>query len=76
MAANGANEAFPPSDVIAALATMRGDGREEKTKAHSYLEQFQKSVRHFFDKYSLFWQLLPLKASTTSNRSYPWKCRN
>jgi transportin-3 len=45
MATNGAPDAFAPSDVLAAVTTMRSGEQETKMKAHAYLEQFQKSVR-------------------------------
>ena len=45
MASNGAQEAFTPTDVLAAVMTMRGSDGSAKTKAHEYLELFQKSVR-------------------------------
>lgn len=45
MATNGAQDAFAPADVLAAVLTMRGGEQESKKKAHEYLEQFQKSVR-------------------------------
>jgi hypothetical protein len=45
MATNGAQEAFAPDDVLAAVMTMRGGEQESKKKAHEYLERFQKSVR-------------------------------
>lgn len=47
MAANGAaaGEAFVP--VLTALQTMQSNvNRSQKEQAHSYLEEFQKSVRH------------------------------
>jgi transportin-3 len=43
MATNGAQEAFAPDDVLAAVMTMRGGEQESKKKAHEYLERFQKS---------------------------------
>jgi transportin-3 len=43
MAANGAQEAFAPSDVLGAVMTMRSGEQEAKKKAHEYLERFQKS---------------------------------
>ncbi|PHH86333.1 hypothetical protein CDD83_10391 [Cordyceps sp. RAO-2017] len=43
MAANGAHAEFPPSAVLAAVMTMRTGQQESKTKAHQYLESFQKS---------------------------------
>ncbi|KJZ77914.1 hypothetical protein HIM_02551 [Hirsutella minnesotensis 3608] len=43
MAENGAQAAFAPSDVLAAVMTMRSGEQESKTKAHQYLEKFQKS---------------------------------
>jgi hypothetical protein len=46
MATNGAQEAYAPSDVLAALATMRGSEPDAKKRAHEYLESFQKSVGH------------------------------
>lgn len=45
MATNGGEEAFAPTDVLAAVMTMRGGEQESKKKAHEYLERFQKSVR-------------------------------
>lgn len=45
MAANGAQDNFSPSDVLAAVMTMRSGEQEAKKKAHVYLESFQKSVR-------------------------------
>ena len=40
---NGLEQAFAP--VLAAVATMQGNAsRTEKTHAHEFLEQFQKSV--------------------------------
>ena len=45
MASNGTVEAFTPSDVLAAVTTMRTGEKETKIKAHEYLEKFQKSVR-------------------------------
>ena len=45
MATNASHEAFAPSDVLAAVMTMRSGEQENKTKAHQYLERFQKSVR-------------------------------
>ncbi len=44
MASNGAQEAFGPAEVLAAVMTMRGSDSSAKTKAHEYLELFQKSV--------------------------------
>lgn len=44
MAANGVQPAFAPSDVLAAVMTMRSGEQDDKTKAHHYLERFQKSV--------------------------------
>jgi transportin-3 len=42
-AAASAAGGFAP--VLAALSTMQSNGpRDEKTKAHEYLEKFQKSV--------------------------------
>lgn len=46
MATNGTQEAFAPSDVLGAVMTMRSGEQESKTKAHEYLERFQKSVRN------------------------------
>lgn len=46
MATNGAQEAFAPSDVLAAVMTMRGGEQDTKKQAHEYLERFQKSVSH------------------------------
>ncbi|KAJ6780386.1 hypothetical protein PWT90_03530 [Aphanocladium album] len=43
MAANGAQDNFSPSDVLAAVMTMRSGEQEAKKKAHAYLESFQKS---------------------------------
>ncbi|KAH7160891.1 armadillo-type protein [Dactylonectria macrodidyma] len=43
MATNGAQEAFAPPDVLAAVLTMRGGEQEAKKQAHEYLERFQKS---------------------------------
>lgn len=43
MAANGPQEVFATSDVLAAVMTMRSGELEIKTKAHQYLERFQKS---------------------------------
>ncbi|PHH71370.1 hypothetical protein CDD82_6550 [Ophiocordyceps australis] len=43
MNTNGAPEAFAPSDVLAAVMTMRSSEQETKIKAHKYLERFQKS---------------------------------
>ncbi|KAF4513320.1 hypothetical protein G6O67_000608 [Ophiocordyceps sinensis] len=43
MAANGTQTAFAPSDVLVAVMTMRSGQQEDKTKAHHYLETFQKS---------------------------------
>ncbi|KIE02208.1 Importin-beta domain containing protein, partial [Metarhizium majus ARSEF 297] len=43
MASNGTQETFSPSDVLAAVRTMRTGEKETKTKAHEYLERFQKS---------------------------------
>jgi transportin-3 len=45
MASNGAQEAFAPPDVLAAVMTMRSGEQEAKKHAHEYLERFQKSVR-------------------------------
>lgn len=45
MASGGAQEAVTPSDVLAAVMTMRTGEKETKLKAHEYLERFQKSVR-------------------------------
>ena len=45
MATNGAHDAFAPSDVLAAVMTMRSGEQDAKKKAHEYLESFQKSVR-------------------------------
>ena len=45
MATNGSQESFAPSDVLAAVMTMRTGEQDNKTKAHHYLERFQKSVR-------------------------------
>ena len=44
MATNGAQEAYAPGDVLAALVTMRGSEQETKKRAHEFLEGFQKSV--------------------------------
>ncbi|EGX90341.1 Armadillo-type fold domain containing protein [Cordyceps militaris CM01] len=38
MAANGAQDSFSPSDVLAAVLTMRGGEQDAKKKAHAYLE--------------------------------------
>jgi transportin-3 len=46
MATNGAQEAFAPPDVLAAVMTMRSGEQEAKKHAHEYLERFQKSVGH------------------------------
>lgn len=46
MATNGAQEAYAPGDVLAALTTMRGSEQDTKKRAHEFLENFQKSVRH------------------------------
>ncbi|KAF5709019.1 Importin-beta domain-containing protein [Fusarium mundagurra] len=43
MASNGAQEAFAPPDVLAAVMTMRSGEQEAKKHAHEYLERFQKS---------------------------------
>lgn len=43
MASGGAQEAVTPSDVLAAVMTMRTGEKETKLKAHEYLERFQKS---------------------------------
>ncbi|CAM1511574.1 Fc.00g090870.m01.CDS01 [Cosmosporella sp. VM-42] len=43
MATNGAQEAFAPPDVLAAVMTMRSGEQEAKKQAHEYLERFQKS---------------------------------
>ncbi|KAI5463756.1 armadillo-type protein [Mariannaea sp. PMI_226] len=43
MATNGAQEAFTPADVLAAVMTMRSGEQETKKQAHEYLERFQKS---------------------------------
>ncbi|KAJ6447050.1 mRNA transport regulator [Purpureocillium lavendulum] len=43
MATNGSQESFAPSDVLAAVMTMRTGEQDSKTKAHHYLERFQKS---------------------------------
>lgn len=43
MATNGAQEAFAPPDVLAAVMTMRTGEQEAKKQAHKYLERFQKS---------------------------------
>ncbi|OAR02404.1 hypothetical protein LLEC1_03436 [Akanthomyces lecanii] len=43
MAANGAQDSFSPSDVLAAVMTMRSGEQDAKKKAHAYLESFQKS---------------------------------
>lgn len=43
MAANGVQEAFAPDDVVAAVMTMRSAEQDHKTRAHHYLERFQKS---------------------------------
>jgi transportin-3 len=45
MSSNGVQDAFTPSHVLAAVRTMRTGEKETKTKAHEYLERFQKSVR-------------------------------
>lgn len=52
MATNGAQEAFAPPDVLAAVMTMRGGEQEAKKQAHEYLERFQKSVSR-----ACFWSL-------------------
>lgn len=46
MASNGlgADAAFPPSQVLEAMLTMRSSDNERKKKAHEFLEGFQKSV--------------------------------
>lgn len=44
MATNGAQEAYAPGDVLAALTTMRGSEQDTKKRAHEFLEGFQKSV--------------------------------
>lgn len=46
MATNGAQEAYAPGDVLAALTTMRGSQQDTKKRAHEFLENFQKSVSH------------------------------
>ncbi|KAG6020548.1 hypothetical protein E4U41_002813 [Claviceps citrina] len=43
MASNGVQEQFSPSDVLAAVMTLRAGEKETKIKAHEYLERFQKS---------------------------------
>ncbi|KAM3562268.1 hypothetical protein ARSEF4850_002837 [Beauveria asiatica] len=43
MAANGAQDSFSLSDVLAAVMTMRSGEQDAKKKAHAYLESFQKS---------------------------------
>ncbi|SPN99677.1 related to importin MTR10 [Cephalotrichum gorgonifer] len=43
MATNGAQESYAPSDVLAALVTMRGSEQVAKKRAHEFLETFQKS---------------------------------
>jgi len=43
MSSNGVHDAFTPSHVLAAVRTMRTGEKETKTKAHEYLERFQKS---------------------------------
>jgi transportin-3 len=43
MATNGAQEAFAPPDVLAAVMTMRSGEQDAKKHAHEYLERFQKS---------------------------------
>lgn len=45
MASNGAQAAYTPENVLAAVVAMRGTEREAKKQAHEYLERFQKSVR-------------------------------
>ncbi|KAI0012954.1 exportin 1-like protein [Xylariaceae sp. FL0662B] len=44
MAANGAQTAFAPEEVLQAMLTMRGGDSDKKKKAHEYLEGFQKSA--------------------------------
>lgn len=45
MAANDAQPAFGPEEVLQAMLTMRGGAAEKRKKeAHEYLELFQKSV--------------------------------
>lgn len=44
MASNGAQAAYTPENVLAAVVAMRGTEREAKKQAHEYLERFQKSV--------------------------------
>ncbi|EFY92717.1 Importin-beta domain containing protein [Metarhizium acridum CQMa 102] len=46
MASNATQETFSPSDVLAAVRTMRTGEKETKTKAHEYLERFQKSITY------------------------------
>ncbi|KAM5348232.1 hypothetical protein ACJ41O_008056 [Fusarium nematophilum] len=43
MATNGAQEAFAPPDVLAAVMTMRSGEQAAKKHAHEYLQRFQKS---------------------------------
>ncbi|KAH6681136.1 karyopherin [Plectosphaerella plurivora] len=43
MASNGAQAAYTPENVLAAVVAMRGTEREAKKQAHEYLERFQKS---------------------------------
>ncbi|CAI6090045.1 unnamed protein product [Clonostachys chloroleuca] len=43
MATNGDQQAFAPTDVLAAVLTLRGGEQQAKEKAHEYLQSFQKS---------------------------------
>lgn len=44
MASNGGQQAFAPTDVLAAMLTLRSSEQGPKAKALKYLEEFQKSV--------------------------------
>lgn len=46
MSSNGATSGgFAPADVMTALATLQSSDRSAKVQAHTFLENFQKSVR-------------------------------
>jgi hypothetical protein len=47
MASNGmaTQASFAPNEVLEAMLTMRSSDTSRKSKAHEYLESFQKSVR-------------------------------
>lgn len=66
MATNGDQQAFAPTDVLAAVLTLRGGEQQAKEKAHEYLQSFQKSVRAGLEQISLGFPFPPFSFSDWS----------